>query len=120
MCQILSVTVLLEYINFKMMNIFNTRHVLACASGFLGLLLCMCVCVCVCVSTPEGIITSGMIWTLCDWFCCFAASLAINIVDGHGLNNETRHRLQPKKTKVTLYYNSKRHFSCCTLLTRQP
>ena len=25
------------------------------------------------------------------------------IVDGHGLNNETRRQLQSKKTKVTLY-----------------
>ena len=30
-------------------------------------------------------------------------SLAIDIVDGHGLNNETRRQLRPKKTKITLH-----------------
>ena len=30
-------------------------------------------------------------------------SLAIDIVDGRGLNNETHHQLQPKKAKVMLY-----------------
>ena len=53
---------------------------------------------------PRPRITSGVIWIVCDWlnnFCCF--SLAIDTVDGCGLNNEMHYRLQPKKTKVMLY-----------------
>ena len=68
----------------------------------------MCVCVC---PPPRPWITSGVIWTLCDWlnkFCCLSTSssytaLAIDTVDGRGLSNEARRELLPIKSKVTLY-----------------
>ena len=31
-------------------------------------------------------------------------ALAVDVIDRHGPSKEMRHHLQPKKTKVTLYY----------------
>ena len=50
-------------------------------------------------------------------FQCMA--LAVDAIDRCGRSNEMRYQLQPKETKVTLYYNSKSDFTCCILLTRQ-
>ena len=45
-------------------------------------------------------------------------ALAVNVIDRHGPSNEMRCHLQPKETKVTLYYpNSKRRFISPSLLT---
>ena len=64
-----------------------------------------------CVCTPPRLyITSGMILTLYDWlnnFCCFSVlflALAIDVIDRRGPSNKMHCQLQPKKTKVTLYY----------------
>ena len=49
-------------------------------------------------------------------------SLALDIVYGHGLNNDESCQSQPKKTNGNAelaVHNSKGHFSCCTLLIRQ-
>ena len=46
-------------------------------------------------------------------------TLAINVIDRHGPSNEMRRHLQPKKTKVRLYYSSKRGFTCSLSLTRR-
>ena len=48
--------------------------------------------------------------------------LAIDAIDRRGLSNEMRHLLQPNKTKVICViclYNSKRRFTCPSLLTRR-
>ena len=48
--------------------------------------MCVCVCVCVCPH-PKGIqITSGTIYTVCDWLNLFYShdTIAINKVDGQG------------------------------------
>ena len=48
----------------------------------------MCVCVCVCVSNQL----------LLSFFTYM--TFAVNITDGHGLSNEERRDLLPKKSKV--------------------
>ena len=70
-----------------------------------------------------------MILTLNDWLnnaaafqFCFMA-LAVDVIDRNGPSNEMRRQLQPKETKVRLYYSylysSKRCFIRPSLLTRQ-
>ena len=46
-------------------------------------------------------------------------ALVVDVIDRCGPSNETRHQLQPKKTKVRRLYTSKRRFSCTLLLTRR-
>ena len=72
----------------------------------------MCACVCVCPH-PRLSITSGVIWTLCDWlnkfysFCMAAivgfVSICVLRIDAHCEN-------KPKKCKLALYKLSI-HFS---------
>ena len=50
--------------------------------------MCVCVCVCMCVCPPPRlIITSGVIWTPCDWlnkfYSCYMATVVV-IVNGRG------------------------------------
>ena len=70
---------------------------------------CVCVCVCVCVC-PRPSITSdfdfiymiGRIISAAFQFRFMA--LAVDVIDWHGPSNEMRRQLQPKKTKVRLYW----------------
>ena len=50
--------------------------------------------------------------------CCKLLTRPVDIMHGWGLSIETHIQLQPKNTKVRLYYSSKMHFTHCTLLTR--
>ena len=55
--------------------------------------ICMRVCV-----RPK---TSGVILTLYD---PFYGSFFVDVIDSRGLSNEIHRQLQPKKTKVMVYY----------------
>ena len=88
--------------------------------------VCVCMCVCVFVPTPEAIkdysheikpeqpITNQTSPTALQ-FAYMA--LAIDITDGHGLNNEAHHYLMLKKSCICRSFLSKRPFTSCTLLT---
>ena len=47
----------------------------------------MCVCVCVC-PPPRLLITSGVIWTPCDWLN--SSTTVVVVVNGRGLGIGTR------------------------------
>ena len=81
--------------------------------GFFMRHVCVYVCTYVCVyvcTPPSPLITSGVILTLCDWLnnlCCFSVlfiALQVNVIDRRGPSNEMHHQLQPKKTKIRLYF----------------
>ena len=46
-------------------------------------------------------------------------TLAVDTIHGRGPSNKMHPQLQPKKTKVRLYYSNNRCYKRCTLLTRR-
>ena len=57
-------------------------------------------------SYPRLLITSGMIWIPYDWlnkFCSCFMAIVVVIVNGHGLDFDTRHRHKPTKSYLALY-----------------
>ena len=57
-----------------------------------------------CVSAPQDIKNYSREMTSPTAFQFLCTALAIDTVDGRGLNYEARRVLLPKKSKVTLYF----------------
>ena len=80
----------------------------ACLSLCARTCVCMCLCVRVHVSMPlralitSGVILNGLIITAAFQFHFMAP--AVDFIDRRGPSNEIHRHLQPKETKVTLYY----------------
>ena len=58
----------------------------------------MCVCVCYCMSSHMDPVLSVK-----QVLLVFGFIILRHLPDGHALNNEMCHQLQPEKTKATLY-----------------
>ena len=68
--------------------------------------MCVRVCVCVCVSSPEAMNNKwrdiDLLW-LVEQVLVLLMGSTIDIIDGHGLSNETRREFLPKQIKLSLF-----------------
>ena len=70
--------------------------------GFLKLLLSQkLICVCLCVCVPLRLLKT--IYVIKISRTALQMTLAVDIIDKHGLSNEVYHKLLPRVSKVMLY-----------------
>ena len=84
----------------------------------------MCVCMCMCVCPPlRLLITSGVIWTPCDWLnklYSFYMAAVVIIVDGCGLTVEAHYiQIRVSYHCISHFFHFNIPLSSCTQATKQ-